>query len=134
MTQEPETLTQLVAERVGGEGSGLTYRAFERQAVDPKSGYKPGRSTLHKISKGLPVMLSPDLVNAVAAGLGLPPERVQRAAAFQYTGYHPSAPVGAGVVVGGAGATLDDLSKSRALVDGWEAEEEAATQGNHSST
>lgn len=85
MTKEAETLTDLVAERVG-EGRGMTYRQFEERAVDRKTGRRPSRDVLWKISKGKPVKVDPAIVGAVAAGLGLPENRVRAAAAYQYTG------------------------------------------------
>ncbi|MEV6105754.1 hypothetical protein AB0M28_13705 [Streptomyces sp. NPDC051940] len=119
---EPQTLTELVAEHVG-RGRPMTFRAFEDRAVDPDSGYKPSRTTLHKISQGLPVMLSPELVRAVAAGLGIPEGRAQAAAALQYAGYR-GIPVGNGVAVAGPDADGEGgLPKSQAFVDRWEAEE-----------
>lgn len=85
MTQQAETLKDLVAERVG-EGRDMTYRAFEAKAVDPETGYNPSRDVLWKVGTGRPFKLSPELVRAIAAGLGLPRWRVQAAAAYQYTG------------------------------------------------
>lgn len=85
MAREPETLTDLVAARVG-PGSAMTYRKFEERAIDPASGHKPSLGVLWKIAKGERVIIDPELVRAVAAGIGLPEERVQAAAAYQYTG------------------------------------------------
>lgn len=85
MTRQPETLTDLVAARVGSGGT-MTYRKFEERAIDPVSGHKPSLGVLWKVAKGERVIIDPELVRAVAAGLGLPEERVQAAAAYQYTG------------------------------------------------
>lgn len=85
MTRQAETLTQLVAERVG-EGRELTYRKFEERAVDPETGRGPSRDVLWKIGTGKTIKVDPAVVRAVAVGLSLPLERVQRAAAYQYTG------------------------------------------------
>lgn|SRR5512134_191392 len=87
MTQEaePETLSSLVAERVG-TGRGMTYRRFEELAVDPKDKTSPSRDTLWKISHGRPIKVNPSIVRAVAAALNLPDARVQAAAAYEYTG------------------------------------------------
>ena len=85
MTQELETLTDLVAARVG-RGKPLTYRRFEELAVDPETGHRPSRDTLWKISHGKPIKVDPAIVRAVAEALSLPPERAQRAAAYQYVG------------------------------------------------
>jgi len=120
MTSEAiETLTMLVNERVG-EGRPMTYRAFEAVAVDPEKGYKPSRSTLWKIGQGESVKLSPELVRAVAAGLGIPPERAQRAAAYQYAGY-VATETSRGTVVHEAGARPGE--KTQAVLDRWHQEE-----------
>lgn len=121
MTGTPETLTDLVAERVG-EGRTLTYRAFEDRAVDPQTGYRPSKGTLWKVAHAQSVKLSPDLIRAIAAGLGLPAERVQRAAAFQYTGYIATDYAG-GTIVHEPGVTLDQMPKARAVLDRWAAED-----------
>jgi hypothetical protein len=97
MTQEAETLTQLVADRVG-EGRELTYRAFQAKAIDEKSGYQPSVDVLWKVGTGKAFKLSPELVGAIAAGLGLPPGRVQAAAAYQYTGLVATLVEGAAVL------------------------------------
>lgn len=91
MTQgaEPETLSSLVAERVG-TGRGMTYRKFEELAVDPEDGKSPSRDTLWKISHGRPIKVNPSIVRAVAAALNLPTARVQAAAAYEYTGLNVS--------------------------------------------
>ncbi|MEU3282143.1 hypothetical protein [Streptomyces antibioticus] len=85
MTQEAETLTSLVAERVG-DGRGMTYREFAEKAVDPETGDSPSRDTLWKIRHGKSIKVDPSIVRAVAAALRLPRTRVQAAAAYQYTG------------------------------------------------
>ncbi|MFE5159679.1 hypothetical protein ACFRNT_14385 [Streptomyces sp. NPDC056697] len=90
---EPETLTRLVAERVG-EGREITFRAFEAKAVDPETSYRPSRSTVWKVAKGESIKPSPELIRAFAAGLGLPLGRVQAAAARQYIGLVVEDPIG----------------------------------------
>jgi len=85
MTQEAETLTQLVAERVG-EGRRLTYRAFEERAVDPETGHRPSRDVLWKLRHGKSIRVEPSVIRAVAVGLDLPRHRVQAAAAYQFLG------------------------------------------------
>lgn len=85
MAHEAETLTDLVAARVGPGGT-MTYRRFAELAVDPKSKRKPSQGVLWKIRHGERVMIDPEVVRAVAAALGLPEKRVQAAAAYQYTG------------------------------------------------
>lgn len=87
MTREPETLTELVAARVGVPG-GMTYRKFDELAE--AAGHKLRKSVLHKIAKGQQVIIDPSVVTAIADVLELPQERVQAAAAYQYTGLVPS--------------------------------------------
>lgn len=105
MTQETETLTELVAARVG-PGGVMTYRKFEERAVDPESGHRPSRGTLWKIANGERVIIDKEIVGAVAAGLGLPPERVQAAAAYQYLGMVVTR-VGGGLVIHAPGVEAD---------------------------
>lgn len=120
MTSEAiETLTMLVNERVG-EGRPMTWRSFEAVAIDTVANYKPSRATLWKIGQGQPVKLSPELVRAVAAGLGIPPERAQRAAAYQYAGY-VATETPKGTVVHEAGAEPGE--KTRAVLERWDEEE-----------
>lgn len=120
---EPETLTRLVADCL--DGRGLTYRALEDRAVDPVTGYRAGKDTLWKIAHGRDIKVRPEVVRAVAAGLGLPLGRVQAAAAYQYTG-HVATPVGPGVAVHTPGARSTALAHE--TVGRWEKEE--AEQGN----
>lgn len=126
MTTTPETLTRLVADRVGDGRDSMSYRAFEQRAVDPDSGYRPSRNTIWKIRHGKPVNVDPRLVGAIAAGLGLDPQRVQAAAAYQYTGYVASRVVG-GVAVLEPGAEPGRLAEE--AVDRWDREEKE--RGNH---
>lgn len=123
MPEEFETLTKLVAERVG-DSRGMTYRAFESRAVDPVTGYRPSRNTLWKIVNGKGIQVSPALVGAIAVGLRLPLQRVQAAAAYQYTGY-VATELESGTVVHEPGAGAEN-SKARAILDRW-AEEESET-------
>lgn len=117
MTQEVETLEQLVADRVG-PGRELTYRAFQAKAIDAATGYQPSVDVLWKVGTGKSFKLSPELVGAIAAGLGLPSRRVQAAAAYQYTGL-VATPVDGGVVLHEPGlaadtpATRDEVQRLR---------------------
>lgn len=120
MTREAETLTDLVAARVGDGAQLMTYRAFAQAAVDPGSGYRPSRATLWKIRNGEPIKMDPRIVGAVAAGLGVALERAQAAAAYQYTGFLPA-------VVGGGGAVSEVGSepgeRAQKTIEQWDAEE-----------
>lgn len=128
MTVQHETLTELVAEALG---NGLTYDAFEAAAVDKESGEKPARATLWKVAKGLPVQITPELVLAVARGIGVSPERAQRAAAAQYVGYYSPTPVDGGTALRDPDAPDAPLRPERALVADWDAK--AADACNHRS-
>ncbi|MEW2451258.1 hypothetical protein AB0896_27495 [Streptomyces parvulus] len=112
---EPETLEQLVADRVG-TGREMTWRQFEERAVDEESGHRPSRDTLWKIGNGKPVKVDRRVVGAVAAGLGLPLRRVQIAATFQITGLVVS-DVGGGMVVHEPGVAPDGPRVQGALKD-----------------
>lgn len=116
MTSDPETLTQLVVAALEG---GLTYRALESRAVDPETGYKPSRATLWKVAKGQEIILTPKLVQAVAAAIGVSPERAQRAAAVQYAGYTPVGADG-GTVLRETDAPASDLTPERSLIKEWD--------------
>ncbi|WP_406365194.1 hypothetical protein [Streptomyces sp. NBC_00645] len=113
---EPETLEQLVAERVG-TGRDMTWRQFEDRAVDEESGHKPSRDTLWKIGNGKPTKIDRRVVGAVAAGLELPLRRVQLAAAYQLTGLLVSEVSGADVLHR-PGADPDGPLVREALRDG----------------
>lgn len=56
-------------------------------AVDPSTGYRPSANMLWKVARQKGVKVNPSLVRAIAAGLGLPVERVAAAAAYEFTGY-----------------------------------------------
>lgn len=81
----PDALTRLVQQHVG-EGRSLRIRQFAERAVDPDTGWTPSKSLVGNIVAGHQVKVSPPLVRAVAAGLGVPLRLVQVAAAEQYLG------------------------------------------------
>lgn len=105
MTKDVETLTELVAARVG-PGRAMTYSKFQERAIDKESGHRPSRGVLWKIANGERVIIDKELVGAIAAGLNLPLERVQAAAAYQYTGL-VATPVNGGLVVHEPGVDAD---------------------------
>lgn len=78
----PETLAGLISD-AAGTGRPLTFEALAQRCVDPESGYTPSANLVWKASRG-PVKIHPALVRALAAGLRLPLERVQAAAAAEY--------------------------------------------------
>lgn len=121
MTSQHETLTQLVA---GAIDDGLTYRSLEAKAIDPQTGYKPGRTTIWKVAHGEKVHLTPELVRAIAAGLSVSPARAAEAAAVQYAGYVPQVVSGA-TAVRHSQASASNLEPERNLVDQWDKEADA---------
>lgn len=121
VSQEHETLSNLVTSRAGGRGK-LTYVELAERSVDERSGYRPSANLLWKIAVGQDVKVNQKLIRAVAAGLGYPLERVAAAAAYQYLGYVAS-PVGGGVVVHEPGDAEGVHPKSREVLDRWAEEE-----------
>lgn len=119
MTSQHETLTNLVASALA---DGLTYRAFHERAVDPESDYRPSMATLHKVSEGKSIRLTPELVRAIAAGLRVAPLRAQRAAAIQYAGF-PATALDGGQVLREPGSPNVPLEAERALIQDWDKEE-----------
>ncbi|WP_327066762.1 hypothetical protein [Kitasatospora sp. NBC_01302] len=85
MTGRRDALTELVCEQVG-PGRTYSVRTFAERAVDPATGYSPGKSLIGKIIKRLSYTVSPELVSALAVGLGKPRELVAQAAAEQFIG------------------------------------------------
>ena len=80
-----DALTHVVQAHVG-EGRPLRIRQFADRAVDPKTGWTPSKSLVDNIVGGHQVKVTPGLLRAVAAGLGVPLSVVQTAAAEQYLG------------------------------------------------
>lgn len=86
-TRATETLAELMSERAGKRGSGLpTWEQISEKAIDPKTGYQPSANLLWKVSAGHDVKINRKLVRAIAQAFSLPWERVQMAAARQFTG------------------------------------------------
>jgi hypothetical protein len=69
---------------VVGPGKAMTVREFSDRAVDPKSGYRPSKSLIGNIIKGQSPQPSPELISAVAAGLGRARAVVEDAAIQQW--------------------------------------------------
>jgi hypothetical protein len=81
-----ETLADLVAGRAGA-GRQYTFVALSERSIDPESGYRPSANLLWKVAKGESVKVNPELIRAIAQGLGLSIDRVARAATLQFIGY-----------------------------------------------
>lgn len=90
-TRDAETLTQLVSARAG-KGKPDTFEQLANRSVDPETGYSPSPNLVWKIASGQDVKINPPLVKALAAGLGLPPERVADAARRQFIGWYSTKP------------------------------------------
>jgi hypothetical protein len=88
-TRDTETLADLINAKAGKRsGSPMSFEDLSKISVDERSGYRPSGSMLWKIAHHQGIKVNPDLVRAVAAGLGLPLDRVEAAAHRQYiSGY-----------------------------------------------
>ncbi|KQV15350.1 hypothetical protein ASC99_06995 [Kitasatospora sp. Root107] len=81
-----DALSRLVREAL--DRPGVTFRRLTEATVDPATGYRPGTTWLHKLVRNEVVRApEPQVLRALAAGLGLPLLQVQRAAAAQYLDY-----------------------------------------------
>ncbi|MEV8623362.1 hypothetical protein [Streptomyces sp. NPDC051079] len=124
MPEQADALTRLVQEHVG-EGRALTVRAFADRAVDPHSGTTISKSTAGNLVQGHRIKITPEVLAAIAAGLGLPLASVQAAAMEQYVGIvvddpFDTPPGDEDVVVRVAhepGKTAKDMPAVRAFLD-----------------
>lgn len=94
MSDHDDALTRLVQEHVG-RGRPLTFRAFEERAVDPITGYRMGKSTAGEVARGHQIKITPAVLRAIAAGIGVAPSIVRAAAVRQYIGIEVTDPYGA---------------------------------------
>ncbi|CAM5719016.1 hypothetical protein [Streptomyces fumanus] len=123
MPDQDDALTRLVQEHVG-RGRPLTFRAFEEQAVDPVTGYRISKSTAQELTRGHQIKVTPQVLRAVAAGLGEDPAKVRAAAIRQYIGIEVST-VDAGAdgddtvvrIAHDVGATAEELEQARRVLD-----------------
>lgn len=88
-----DALTRLVKEHVG-EGRPLTIRVFAERAIDPETGTTISKSTAGNLVTGSRIKITPEVLGAIAAGLGVPLRLVQAAAAEQYVGVVLNDPAG----------------------------------------
>jgi hypothetical protein len=84
-TADRNALTRLVQKHVG-KGSPLTLREFAERAIDPGTGTTISKSTAGNLVTGSRIKITPQVLGAIAAGLGVPKRLVQAAAAEQYVG------------------------------------------------
>lgn len=86
MPEQRDALTELVQQHVG-TGKRFSTREFAAVAVDAESGWAPSKSLIAKIIAGQGYAVTPQLVSALAAGLGLDRGIVAAAAHLQVIGY-----------------------------------------------
>ncbi|MGW1762777.1 hypothetical protein ACWCQL_01570 [Streptomyces sp. NPDC002073] len=104
---------------------GVSLRELEERSRDPETGAVVGYTTFHRIAHDKGVMLTPQLVGAVARAVGRPDREVRLAAAQQYLGLIVGDPLGASseeasvLVVHVPGATAEDLPRVQTLLAGW---------------
>ncbi|MFF9123219.1 hypothetical protein ACF09J_07955 [Streptomyces sp. NPDC014889] len=108
-----------------GRGRRMSTREFAVQAVDPESGWSPSKSLVAKIIADQGYDITPQLVSALAVGLGLDREVVAAAAHLQIIGYTDAelshgAPAKLIRVIGAEDTPAD---KARAVAERWESEE-----------
>lgn len=85
MPDQSDALTRLVQEHVG-DGRAITIRAFAQHAIDPETGTTISKSTAGNLVQGHSVKITPEVLRAIAAGLGVSFAQVQMAAMRQYVG------------------------------------------------
>lgn len=124
MPQQREALTELVKAHVG-TGRRMSTREFAAAAVDPESGWSPSKSLIGKIVNDQGYDITPQLVSALAVGLGLDREIIAAAAHLQVIGYTDAelsggAPAQLIRVLGAEGQATD---KARAVAERWDAEQ-----------
>lgn len=129
MADHDDALTRLVQEHVG-RGRRLTFRAFEEQAVDPVTGRRISKSTAENVAKGHQIKVTPEVLRAIAVGIGEDLARVHRAAIRQYIGIEVTDPFNTEPgnddtvvrVAHEVGATAEELEKARRVLDNPEPE------------
>jgi hypothetical protein len=124
VAEQRDALTELV-QRYVGRGRSISTREFAERAIDPATGRGPSKSLVGKIAAGQNYDITPELVSAIAVGLGIDREIAAAAAHFQVIGYRD-----AELKDGPPAALLLHLSKDpadaelgRAVADQWDAEE-----------
>lgn len=124
MPEHDDALTRLVQQHVG-RGRRLTFRAFEEQAVDPLTQRRISKSTAENVAKGHQIKVTPEVLRAIAAGIGEDIRRVRAAAIRQYIGIEVTDPFDTPPgdddtvvrVAHEVGATTDELEQARQAVD-----------------
>lgn len=125
MPEQRDALTELVKQQVG-PGRRFSTRSFAAAAVDPVTGDGPGKSLVAKIIADQNYIITPELVSALSAGLGLDREVVAAAAHWQIIGYRPSELAGAApatLIRRLASADDADAPRARSVAERWADEE-----------
>jgi hypothetical protein len=123
MPQQRDALTELVKAHVG-PGRRMSTRDFAAVAVDPDTGWAPSKSLVAKIIGGQGYNITPQLVSAIAVGLGLDREIIAAAAHLQVIGY-TEAELSAGApakLIRAIGAEDGPTDQARAVAERWDAE------------
>lgn len=124
MAERRDALTELMRRHVGTHmGGRWTVAAFVERAVDPDTGYQPSTGLVGKMIKGEGYKVTPELISALAAGLGLPRDIVAAAAHFQLIGYDESelADGAPAALINRLGARPGD--PERAVAERWDADD-----------
>lgn len=132
MPDQNDALTRLVQEHVG-RGRRLTVRAFEERAVDPVSGRRLSKSLAGNIVQGHQIKVTPEVLRAIAAGIGESLSKVHTAAIKQYIGIEVTDPFQTPPgdddtvvrVAHEVGATAEDLEQVRQVVGNSEPENDS---------
>ncbi|MFD9064215.1 hypothetical protein ACFVZ3_22130 [Kitasatospora purpeofusca] len=114
-------LSELISSTIARPG--MSYSRFAKLAVDPETGRNVGQTWLFDLTKGeVSRAPLPYMMRALAAGAGLPLERIQAAAAAQFLGYTATQlsdlPDDLQVIVGHlVGMDPTDLPRVRAVIE-----------------
>ncbi|MFH9977902.1 hypothetical protein ACH4ND_01315 [Streptomyces sp. NPDC017179] len=89
MAQRRNALNELLQQHVGKHTGPdkMSVAQFCAKAIDPDTGYQPSTGLIGKMIRDEPPKVTPELVGAIAVGLGLPRTIVAAAAHLQLIGY-----------------------------------------------
>jgi hypothetical protein len=120
MPEQRNALTELVQQQVGS-GKRYSTREFVAVAVDSETQWAPSKSLLAKIIGGQNYNVTPQLVSALAAGLGLDRSVVAAAAHMQVIGYTAQELTkgAAATVIRTIGADSASTDKADAVAERW---------------
>lgn len=120
MPEQRNALTELVQQQVGA-GKRYSTREFAAAAVDSETQWAPSKSLLAKIIAGQNYNVTPQLVSALATGLGLDRSVVAAAAHMQVIGYTAQELTkgAAATVIRTIGAESGPTDKADAVAERW---------------